>query len=144
MSVFGDVVKARAGWLYDAYIHLPVEFPLRPDGHRPVSEPFRKLSDDLLVETLKEIGIPYYIVGGTVKERVSRIVEIFDMDLAVPVDDAVDEAEKRVATATAILVEDDRFKAAQRRSPSPSRSLSRCATSPIARPLGLSRVDTYA
>ncbi|SEB77255.1 ATP/GTP-binding protein [Rhodococcus koreensis] len=115
MSVFGDVVKARAGWLYDAYIHLPVEFPLRPDGHRPVSEPFRKLSDDLLVETLKEIGIPYYIVGGTVKERVSRIVEIFDMDLAVPVDDAVDEAEKRVATATAILVEDDRFKAAQRK-----------------------------
>ncbi len=34
-----------------------------PDGHRPVSEKFRRLSDELLVGVLEEIGLPYHVVG---------------------------------------------------------------------------------
>ena len=35
-----------------SFSHLPVEFPMKPDGHRPVSAPFRRRSDELPIETL--------------------------------------------------------------------------------------------
>ncbi|MFZ2174491.1 MAG: AAA family ATPase [Rhodococcus sp. (in: high G+C Gram-positive bacteria)] len=115
MRAFGEVSKQRAARLYDAYVHLPVEFPLRADGHRPVSEPFRHLSDTILQNTIRELGIPMYVVGGSVVERITRIVDIFDLPLVTSIDDAVAEARERVAAATEILEQDERFKAAQRK-----------------------------
>ncbi|MCP2275261.1 AAA family ATPase [Nocardia bhagyanarayanae] len=114
-DIIGDVVKERAARLYDAYVHLPVEFPMKTDGHRPVSEPFRKLSDDTLLQVVKDIGLPYEVVGGTVHERVSRIIELFDLETVMPVDEAIAEAKRRVSAATEVLEEDDRFKEAQRK-----------------------------
>ncbi|MBF6386097.1 AAA family ATPase [Nocardia farcinica] len=113
-DIIGDIVKERARRLYDAYVHLPVEFPMKTDGHRPVSEPFRKLSDDTLLEVVADLGLPYEVVGGTVHERVTRIIELFDLPIVMSVEDAIAEGERRVAAATAVLEQDDRFKAAQR------------------------------
>lgn len=115
LTVFGEVSKQRAARLYDAYVHLPVEFPMTADGHRPVSEPFRHLSDEILQETIRELGIPCHVVGGSLHERIERIVDLFDLPTVVPIEVAVAQANDRVAAATRILEEDAVFQAAQRR-----------------------------
>jgi nicotinamide riboside kinase len=108
MDAYGAVTKARAKRSYDAYIHLPVEFPMKADGHRPVSEKFRVLSDKLLIQALEELEIPYHIIGGTVKERLEKIVEIFAQPLVMPLDEAIDIADERVRRAAEILEADAR------------------------------------
>jgi hypothetical protein len=120
MNAYGIVVKTRAKKMYDAYIHLPVEFPLRADGHRPVSESFRELSDTLLTSTLDELGIPYHIIGGSVEERIEKIVRIFDLQLVMPIPEAVAEAHERVRKATELIEADARAHSAAR-----SKSLTR-------------------
>jgi hypothetical protein len=114
MDAYGTVVKARAKRIYDAYVHLPVEFPMTADGHRPVSEHFRTLSDELLIEALEEMGLPYHVVGGTVRERVEKIVGIFGLPLVMPLDEAIEIGQERVRTASAVLEADARAHAAQR------------------------------
>ncbi|MCX4573275.1 ATP-binding protein [Streptomyces sp. NBC_01571] len=114
MEAYGIVVKARAKKMYDAYVHLPVEFPLKADGHRPVSEEFRALSDRLLIETIEEMGIPYHVVGGSIEERLEKIIGIFEFPLVMPIKDAVEQAKEKVRAATA-LIEEDAKKAASLR-----------------------------
>ncbi|WP_054816138.1 AAA family ATPase [Nocardia arizonensis] len=115
IELFGEIVKARAAHLYDAYIHLPVEFPLPADGHRPVSEPFRKLSDDTLLSVIRGLGVHYEVVGGTVQERISKIIELFDLDTVMPVEEAIAEAHSRVGKTISAIEQDARYKAAQRK-----------------------------
>lgn len=115
MDAYGIVVKNRAKRLYDAYVHLPVEFEMKQDGHRPVSEPFRLLSDRLLLETLDEIGVPYHVVGGTVRERVEKVLQLHQLPLVMPIDEAIAVARERVETATAVLDDHARAMASQRR-----------------------------
>jgi hypothetical protein len=114
MDSYGTITKNRAKRLYDAYIHLPVEFDMEQDGHRPVSEPFRRLSDELLIETLDTLQIPYHIVGGSVEERITRILAIHNLPAVVPIPEAITLAEKRVAAATEILERSSRQLAAER------------------------------
>jgi len=113
-DTLGEITRGRAKRLYDAYVHLPVEFDMQPDGHRPVSEKFRRLSDDLLIEALERLEIPYHVVGGSIPDRLEKIIGIFDLPVVVPVDEAIAEAQRRVSAATAILEEDARFHEAQR------------------------------
>lgn len=119
-DTLGRVTKARARRTYDAYVHLPVEFDMDPDGHRPVSEKFRRLSDQLLVEVLEEIGLPYHIVGGTIPERLERVIDIFDLPVVVPIDEAIEIAGRRVHDAIEVLKADARYHEARR-----TKSLSR-------------------
>lgn len=121
MDVFGTLAKDRARRLYDAYVHLPVEFPMHTDGHRPVSEKFRLLSDRLLRDTLDELGLPYHIVHGTIAERVAQIVELFHLPLVVPLDDAIVLAQDRVRASIDVLESDARLHAARRRKSLPRR-----------------------
>jgi len=114
MNMYGDLTKARARRLYDAYVHLPVEFDMHADRHRPVSEEFRRLSDALLVQSLDEIGLPYHVVGGPVDERVNQIVDLFGLPLVMPISDAIDVAQQRVHAATDVLESDARVLAARR------------------------------
>jgi hypothetical protein len=113
-DTLGVVTKARARRTYDAYVHLPVEFDMDPDGHRPVSEKFRRLSDQLLLEALEEVGLPYHIVGGTIPERLEKIIDIFQLPVVVPLDEAIAEAERRVVAAIDVLKSDARYHDAQR------------------------------
>lgn len=92
---FGSVVKSHAKNSYDAFIHLPVEFPLVADGHRPVSENFRNLSDRLLLDTLDELEIPYHVVSGSIPERLNKIMDIFNWKPIMPLEQAVEEAMRR-------------------------------------------------
>lgn len=113
-DTLGEVTRMRAKRIYDAYVHLPVEFDMHADGHRPVSEPFRRLSDELLLETLAKLDIPYHVVGGPIPERVDRIIALFDLPQIVSTEEAIAEAQLRVRAATEILETDARFHEAQR------------------------------
>lgn len=113
-DTLGVVTKARAKRIYDAYVHLPVEFDMHKDGHRPVSEKFRRLSDELLIQSLDELGIPYHIVGGSIPERIEKIVQIFDLPVVVPIEDAIEQAKVRVEHALDVLHSDARYHEAQR------------------------------
>ena len=88
-EAFGAVVKRHAKQNYDEFIHLPVEFPLVKDGHRPVSDEFRSLSDHLLKQALDELGIRYHVVAGTLEQRLERIGEIYDLRPVMPLAEAV-------------------------------------------------------
>lgn len=78
MDSYGYVVKAYAKSNYDLIIHLPIEFPFDPDGHRPTSERFRLECDRLLRNTYKELNIEVYEVSGDVKERITKICRKLD------------------------------------------------------------------
>jgi hypothetical protein len=117
-EAFGAVVKRHAKKAYDEFIHLPVEFPLVKDGHRPVSEEFRALSDQLLLKVLHELGIKVQIVSGTIEQRLTKIAEIYGFEPVMPIEQAVAEAKARVQ-AQHKLVETDAQVAALRRQTAP-------------------------
>jgi len=114
-DTLGDITRDRAKRIYDAYVHLPVEFDMEADGHRPVSEEFRRLSDDLLIEALDRMDIPYRVVGGPIPDRIEKIIELFGLPVVVPIPDAIAEAERRVKADLDDLKEDARFHEAQRK-----------------------------
>ena len=114
LHAYGIIVTQRAKRLYDAYVHLPVEFPMERDGHRPVSEPFRQLSDRLLLDTLDTLGIPYHVVGGPVRDRIEQILALHRLPVVVPVDEAIELAQERVRAASAVLTAHARDLAAHR------------------------------
>ncbi|MFF5546160.1 AAA family ATPase [Streptomyces olivaceoviridis] len=78
---------------YDAFVHLPIEFPIVEDGHRPVNERFRQLAEELLLKTLEELEIPVHVVGGTIPERLAKIVDIFGFTPVMSIEEAIDRAE---------------------------------------------------
>ena len=88
----GVAMKQYAKRSYDAFAHLPIEFPLVADGHRPLSERFRALTDELIRDTLDELRIPYHVVGGTLVERLDTIARIFDLPGRMPVEEAAERA----------------------------------------------------
>jgi AAA domain len=97
MYAYGEVMKARAKRTYDVFVHLPVEFEMERDGYRPGSEKYRTMADQMLRDALEELKLPYYVVGGTVQERVERIVELLDLPLVMPVDEAIPIATARIS-----------------------------------------------
>ncbi|WP_087018733.1 ATP-binding protein [Thaumasiovibrio subtropicus] len=108
MKAFGDVVKRHAKNTYTHFVHLPVEFDLVADGHRPVSESFRKLSNDLLLSTLQELQIPYIEAGGDLSTRIHTITDHFGIPLKMDPELAIELAVKKVK-AEAIEIENHRL-----------------------------------
>jgi len=117
-DAFGAVVKRHAKNTYDEFIHLPIEFPLVKDGHRPVSEEFRRISDELLRTTLEELGIKYHVVPGSIEARLQRIAEIYNLKPRIPIEQAIAEALARVRSFHA-LIESDAQAAALARQTAP-------------------------
>src|SRR5579875_198363 len=105
LDAYGTVVKERAKRLYTCFVHLPVEFPMDPDGHRPVSERYRTLSDTLLLDTVNELGLPCAVVRGTLSERIAAIVDHYRLPLAMPIEDAVRLARERIGASRDALHE---------------------------------------
>ncbi|MCA1217617.1 AAA family ATPase [Streptomyces sp. 8L] len=89
--------KQHARATYDSFVHLPIEFPLVPDGHRPVNERFRSLADELMLRTLDELNIPYHTVGGSIPERLQKIIDIYGFKPVVSIDEAIELAQAEYA-----------------------------------------------
>lgn len=92
-SVVGDHVRSA----FDAVVHLPNEFPISADGHRPMHERFRADCDALLRGELERLGIPHVVIGGDLATRVRGIVAAFGLDVARPLPEAVALAERDYA-----------------------------------------------
>lgn len=111
MSKFiGDyerLVKYHTAQSYDIFIHLPIEFPIALDGHRPVNENFRKLSDNYLMDTLKELKIPFIIAGGSVEERLAKIVGQLNLPVVMTVEEAVALAKVETHKRNSLEIEYD-------------------------------------
>ncbi|MFI1470008.1 AAA family ATPase [Streptomyces wuyuanensis] len=97
LEQMGVPAKQHAKAAYDSFVHLPIEFPLVPDGHRPVNERFRSLADELMLRTLNELSIPYHTVGGTIPERLQKIVDIYGIRPVVGIDEAISKARAEYA-----------------------------------------------
>jgi hypothetical protein len=93
----GVAMKQHVKRSFDAFVHLPNELPLAADGHRPVNERFRSMSDDMLLATLDELAIPHAIVGGSLPERLVRIAELHDLPAVMSVDEAIALAQRGYA-----------------------------------------------
>lgn len=105
INAYGAVTKARATQTYDVFMHLPVEFAMDGDGHRPVSERYRHVSDRLLIEAVRELGIPLHLVRGSVQERVEQIVNLLGLPVFVPIPDAIAEAQARIRRSREMVAE---------------------------------------
>lgn len=89
MSSLGNSFKKHVKQSFDAFVHLKNELPLSPDGHRPVNDQFRTLSDEILQRTMNELDIPFYVVSGSVEERLERIASLFGLEPRMSPHDAV-------------------------------------------------------
>jgi hypothetical protein len=97
MKQIGVPARQHAKKSYDAFVHLPIEFPIVEDGHRPVNERFRVLAEELLLKTLDELEIPVHVVGGTVPERLEKIMGLFGFTPRLSVEEAIARAEEDYA-----------------------------------------------
>jgi hypothetical protein len=88
----GKAFKRHVKATFDAFVHLPNELPLSPDGHRPVNERFRSMSDRLLAEVMTELQIPFHVVGGDLPTRLESVAEIFDLSPVTDVHTAIERA----------------------------------------------------
>ncbi len=91
---FGHAFKQHVKATFDAYVHLRNELPLANDGHRPLNESFRATCDRMLLETLDELRIPHYVIGGELSERLDRIVSVFNFPTVMTCDEAIALARK--------------------------------------------------
>ncbi|MGI5187386.1 AAA family ATPase [Promicromonospora sp. CA-289599] len=81
---------AKAG--YDAFVRLPIEFPMVDDGHRPVNERFRALADEMIQDEVDALGIPTITAGGSIEKRLETIAGHFDLPRVISIDEAVRRA----------------------------------------------------
>jgi hypothetical protein len=97
LDQMGIPARQHAKAAYDAFVHLPIEFPLVADGHRPVNERFRSLADEKLLKVIDELGIPVHVVGGSIPERLEKIIDIFGFSMRMGIDEAIERAEEDYA-----------------------------------------------
>jgi hypothetical protein len=93
----GVPAKQHAKANYDAFVRLPIEFPMVADGHRPVNERFRQLADEMIQAEVDKLGIPTFTAGGTVEERLVSITEHYDLPRVLSIEEAVARAKEEYA-----------------------------------------------
>ncbi|MGW4647590.1 AAA family ATPase [Kitasatospora sp. NPDC004289] len=107
MAQLGVYFKQHVQQTYDVFVHLPNELALAKDGHRPVNERFRSMADERLLEMAAELGIPAHIVGGTIPERLERILEVFGLQPKMGIEEAIELAQREYQ-AVDMTIESDR------------------------------------
>ena len=88
----GVPAKQHAKANYDAFVRLPIEFPMVADGHRPVNERFRLLADEMIQAEVDKLGIPTFTAGGTVEERLVSITGHYNLPTVISIEEAVARA----------------------------------------------------
>jgi hypothetical protein len=107
MEQLGVAIKEHVQNTYEAFVHLPNELTLARDGHRPVNERFRSIADEAIGATIDDLGIPRHVVGGSLAERLDRIVGLFGLTPVIDVDTAIRRAEAEYR-AVDMTIEADR------------------------------------
>ncbi|MFT8425377.1 MAG: AAA family ATPase [Liquorilactobacillus sp.] len=96
LESYGVVVNKHAKKWYTDIIHLPIEFQMNPDGHRPVSEKYRKLSDQEIVNSFKDIGFSPYYVKGSISNRLETIINYLELTKIMSIDNAITLAQQKI------------------------------------------------
>jgi len=96
IDAYGKMAKEYAKKHYDIFVHLPVEFSLVPDGHRPVSEGFRNYCDKLLRQAYSELDVPFIEVSGSIEQRLISIIQKMNLTCVMDVHQAIILAKKEV------------------------------------------------
>jgi len=76
-----EEVVWRESRFFDVFCYVPIEFPMESDGVRPPDEAYRAAVDTSFVDVMREFGVSYVRVGGSVAERAARVVEIVEQSL---------------------------------------------------------------
>ncbi|WP_030166822.1 AAA family ATPase [Streptomyces sp. NRRL S-813] len=93
----GHYFKQHVKASFEGFVHLSNELRLSADGHRPMNEGFRAACDARLLAALHELEIPYFMVSGTPRERLEKIVAHFDLPTVCDVDEAIARAQAEYA-----------------------------------------------
>jgi nicotinamide riboside kinase len=72
-KIIREIVERNAR--YDFVFYLPIEFPMESDGIRSEDLKFQKNIDLLYKKCLKEFGIKYIVLSGSVEERINQALE---------------------------------------------------------------------
>ncbi|MGW9414531.1 AAA family ATPase [Arthrobacter cupressi] len=88
MTSLGNSFKRHVKGSFDVFVHLKNELPLAVDGHRPVNDQFRDMSDAILQQTMDELGIRFHVVSGSVEERLVQIASLFNLEPRMSPEDA--------------------------------------------------------
>jgi hypothetical protein len=86
---YGHAFRQHVKITFDAFVHLRNERPITDDGHRPMNERFRAFCDDMLLQTLRDLDIPHWEIGGTMAERLTAIVELFELPTVMRLEEAL-------------------------------------------------------
>jgi len=105
---YEKLVKLHTQNSYDLFIHLPIEFPISQDGHRPVNENFRTLSNDYLLHTLEELKMRYIVIGGSIEDRLQKIVAQLGLSPVMSIENAVMLAKSEAHRRNSIEIEYDK------------------------------------
>lgn len=97
LNAYGKVTTMHAKQWYTDIVHLPIEFPMNPDGHRPVSEKYRDLSDKELKNIFSSMGFNPQMVYGNQIERIKKIIKLFDLPMVESAEEAVKKAQKVIS-----------------------------------------------
>ena len=98
MDAYGQVAKIHSQLWYTDVVHLPVEFPMSADGHRPVSERYRTLSDEELIKGFSSIGKEPKLISGSQEERLEQIIKQYNLPVVVPIKEAVARAKTIISS----------------------------------------------
>ena len=94
MEAYGQVVNQHAHRWYTEIVHLPIEFPMDKDGHRPVSERYRQLSDQDLKNAYTNLGFNVTEISGKQITRIDEIIKKFELPQILSSQEAILQAEK--------------------------------------------------
>lgn len=97
LSSYETVVNQHTQEWYSDVVHLPVEFAMDPDGHRPVSEEYRQLSDQEILKSFRQIGFEPKLVSGTIEHRLATIIKLYHLPQEMELSKAIEQAQEQIA-----------------------------------------------
>lgn len=81
---FKTMIPAKMS-LYTHIFYIPPEIKLADDNFRSLDEDYRLAIDNIIKTKLDECNIPYYIVHGSVEERVHQVMDVLDVQKELPI-----------------------------------------------------------
>jgi len=71
-----DIAEHRLRTQYTHVVYLPIEFPIVPDGLRPMDEEFQRDIDQRILGLLERYGLAYETLTGSVEDRLGILGDL--------------------------------------------------------------------